>query len=218
MDQNNFSIRTDYSNVDNVNKLDWYLSTFPVENLNFVDVDKTQIFRIAKADDMRMNPFTIHVQNLILVYTSLQNSEIESFLSSVIMHPRELEVLDFDLGSIVHRTFPAYELNDEEEEEIFIRENGWLKKILINNINWIKVEGVYTHLACKEGLHTLRNTAKCVLKKLPRGLFYQIHKCYYVNRTKVEAINGRSVKIGDNILPIGRTFHKTIMNELSLIN
>ena len=215
MNQSNFSISRDYSNVDNINKLEWYLSTFQVENLNFVDVDKKNIFRIAQADEMRMNPFSINFQNLILVYTSLENSEINRFLSSVITHPRELEILDFDLGTIVNQYPRINDHSGESEDEIFIRENGWLKKILINNINWIKVEGVYTHLACKEGIHTLRNTAKCVLKKLPRGLFYQIHKCYYVNRKKVEAINSHSVKIGDNILPIGRTYHKAILQEIA---
>lgn len=215
MNRSDFSISGNYSKVDDICKLKWYLSTFQVENLNFVDENRTQIFRISQSDQVQNPPLSNHFQNLILVYTSLSETEIHKFLSTVVKYPRELKIMDFDIATFIHQLKRSSEQNTEIEDEIFIRENGWLKKVLINNINWIKVEGVYTHLACKEGLHTLRNTAKCVLKKLPRGLFYQIHKCYYVNRNKVEAFNSHSVKIGENILPIGRTFHKTILQEIA---
>ncbi len=55
---------------------------------------------------------------------------------------------------------------------IFIRDKGYLKKISINDIEWIKADGSYTHISTSSNsVFTLRNILKDVLNKLPSRLF-----------------------------------------------
>lgn len=198
-----------------------YFEIFPYHTINFLGLEKQNIFKVSQSikafhfeDSSIFN--CSNSSNSILIFTELSEIALKDTLSKILDNPNQLQIQDFNSSDLNQKT----EQNENDvinsEEEIFIRENGWLKKILINNINWIKVEGVYTHLACQERIHTLRNTAKCVFSKLPKGIFYQIHKCYYVNRNKIEAINNTSVKIGENILPIGRSFHKSVMQEIKM--
>lgn len=212
MNEGYFSEYEENYSIDPYAKLKWFLATFQQDILNFVDDEKTQLFKIYPEGANGSSRTFTYGKNSVVIFTSLAAGEIKLFLTSLCSH-KNFEILDFH-HSFFQQDLSGVEKLIETEEEIFIRENGWLKKILVKNINWIKVEGVYTHLACQERLHTLRITAKNLFHKLPAGLFYQIHKSYYVNRTKIEAINSDSVKIGGNILPIGRTFHKSIMSDI----
>ncbi|MFC5624522.1 LytR/AlgR family response regulator transcription factor [Algoriphagus winogradskyi] len=100
------------------------------------------------------------------------------------------------------------------EKEVFIRESGWLKRLFIKDIQWIKVEGVYTHVYSNSKLHTLRCTSRDIFNKLPKSLFFQVHKSYFVNIFKIDALKRYSLKIGNDVLPIGKTFYNKLLDKL----
>lgn len=103
-------------------------------------------------------------------------------------------------------------------DELFIRENGWLKKIRIDDIHWIKAEGTYTQLYAEGKQYTLRNTAKEILSKLNEDQFHRIHKSYIINLKKIDAFNSSTVKIDDSEIPIGRNYYKELINMVNKIN
>lgn len=102
--------------------------------------------------------------------------------------------------------------------EIFIRENGWLKKILIEDIEWIKADGSYTHIFVKSKQYTLRNTVKEVLQKLPPQQFERVHKSYIVNMRKVEALSSTAVKIDETEIPVGRNYYQTLLKTINKLS
>lgn len=103
-------------------------------------------------------------------------------------------------------------------DELFIRENGWLKKIRIDDIHWIKAEGTYTQLYAEGKQYTLRNTAKEILSKLNEDQFHRVHKSYIINLKKIDAFNSSTVKIHDSEIPIGRNYYKELINIVNKIN
>lgn len=103
-------------------------------------------------------------------------------------------------------------------KEIFIRENGWLKKIKISDIHWIKAEGTYSHLFVDGKQYTLRNTAKEILCKLDERNFLRVHKSYIINLEKIEAFNNSIIKIDESEIPIGRNYYKQLINLVNKIN
>ncbi|MFC3415250.1 LytR/AlgR family response regulator transcription factor [Algoriphagus hitonicola] len=103
-------------------------------------------------------------------------------------------------------------------DEIFIRDNGWLKKIEIDEIELIKTEGTYSRIITEGKQFTLRNTAKEVLGKLPDNQFLRVHKSYIVNLKKIEAFNSTVIKIAQHEIPIGRNFYKDLVNHVNKIN
>lgn len=107
---------------------------------------------------------------------------------------------------------------DGFKDELFIRENGWLKKIIISEIDWIKAEGAYTHLFVNGRQYTLRNTAKEVLQKLPEKHFARVHKSYIINMQKIEALSANSVKIESTEIPIGRNYYQLLLKNINKLS
>lgn len=102
--------------------------------------------------------------------------------------------------------------------DLFIRENGWLKKIVISEISFIKAEGTYTHIFVKDKHYTLRNTVKDLMRKLPEYQFSRIHKSYIVNMGKIEALSPTAVKIEDIEVPIGRSYYHDLLQKINKLS
>ena len=161
----------------------------------------------------------------ILIFTTINEVTLECELERLTKNHKKLERLKFepefyDLEEIqqINHSKPnstmETDANDLYEKEVFIRESGWLKRLLIKDIEWIKVEGVYTHVYSNSQLHTLRCTSKDIFSKLPKSLFFQVHKSYFVNIFKIDALKRYSLKIGNDVLPIGKTFYNKLLDKL----
>lgn len=72
----------------------------------------------------------------------------------------------------------------ETTRELFVRENGWLKKIHVADILWIREEGIYIHIFAKGKQHTLRASLSELSVGLPPGQFYKTQKSHRVNLKK----------------------------------
>ena len=107
---------------------------------------------------------------------------------------------------------------DKLDSEIFIRENGWLKKIMVNDIEWIKADGSYTHIYVMGRQYTLRNTVKEVILKLPENQFVRIHKSYIVNMKKVDALSSSAVKIEETEIPVGRNYYHKLLQKINKLS
>lgn len=111
-----------------------------------------------------------------------------------------------------------YKTEKNATSDLFIRENGWLKKIIINDIHWIKAEGTYTHIFVNGKQYTLRNTVKDLMQKLPGDQFSRIHKSFIVNLNKIEAFSSTIVKIEDGEIPIGRKYYQELLKNINRLS
>lgn len=109
-------------------------------------------------------------------------------------------------------------LQKNSKTDLYIRENGWLKKIQIDDISWIKAEGTYTHIFVNGKQYTLRNTVKDLMKKLPEEQFCRIHKSFIVNMKKIEAISSTAVKVDDCEIAIGRNYYQTLLKSINRLS
>ena len=98
---------------------------------------------------------------------------------------------------------------------LYIRESGCLRKIVIDEIDWIKAEGTYTHLYVDGKQYTLRNTVKELIKNLPEGQFARVHKSYIVNLNNVDAINATALKINDKEIPVGKQYYHDFLKNIN---
>lgn len=103
-------------------------------------------------------------------------------------------------------------------DSIFIRDKGYLRKITISDIDWIKGDGSYTHIATTQSAYTLRNYLRDVMRKLPGYLFCKINKAYIVNINKIEAINSKEIIINGKTFPVGRNYYQEIVTRLNQIS
>ncbi|GGF18206.1 LytR/AlgR family response regulator transcription factor [Echinicola rosea] len=101
---------------------------------------------------------------------------------------------------------------------LFIRDKGYLKKIAIKDIDWIKADGSYTHISTGDNtVYTLRNILKDVLQKLPSMLFCKVNKAFIVNLDKIDALNSKEIIIKEQSIPVGRNYYQNILSRLNQV-
>jgi len=99
---------------------------------------------------------------------------------------------------------------------IFIKTDGRLCKILIQDVNYLEAKKDYVQIHLQgETLLTLDSLNNFELQLGEYG-FIRIHKSYLISIQKIDFVEGNRVKIGDTYLPIGETYKKKFLQFISL--
>ncbi|MDV3709454.1 DNA-binding response regulator [Elizabethkingia anophelis] len=99
-------------------------------------------------------------------------------------------------------------------KSLFFRENGADRRILLDDILYIKSMQNYVQIYLDGQRNIIvHQTLKNVLEMLPTGSFIQIHRSYVVQIRFILSIDGNSVVLPDAILPIARE-RKSYLLEL----
>lgn len=99
-------------------------------------------------------------------------------------------------------------------DSIFVRHDGSLVKIKFQEILWLKGNGNYTTLVTKDFELSIRNILKEFEEALPNREFMRIHKSYIVRLEEILAINTRELRVGDEFIPIGRTYYQKLIEGI----
>ncbi|MEJ2006233.1 MAG: LytTR family transcriptional regulator DNA-binding domain-containing protein [Cyclobacteriaceae bacterium] len=100
------------------------------------------------------------------------------------------------------------------DDSLFVRHNGMLVKVRFPEIMYLEADGNYTNVFTKDKKYVLRNILKALEEKLAAHRFARLHKSYLVNLTQIEAIDSQSVYIGGKEIPISRSQHSWLMNQI----
>lgn len=88
---------------------------------------------------------------------------------------------------------------------IFFRENGVERRIVVNDIIYIKSLQNYVQLFLNDNRNiTVHKTLKGLQELLPADKFIQIHRSYLVQKKYISSIDSLSAQVGSTILPIAR--------------
>lgn len=99
-------------------------------------------------------------------------------------------------------------------DAVFVRHDGNLVKVKYDDILWLKGDGNYTTLVTRKSVFSVRNILKDFETVLPVDRFMRIHKSYIVQVSEINAINTREVKVGTDLVPVGRTYYHDLLNGI----
>jgi DNA-binding LytR/AlgR family response regulator len=99
-------------------------------------------------------------------------------------------------------------------DAIFVRHEGSLIKMKFIDILWLKGDGNYTTLVTKSKVLSVRNILKDFEAVLPEERFLRIHKSYIVQVAEIESINTKEVKVGGDLVPVGRTYYHHLLSGI----
>lgn len=123
---------------------------------------------------------------------------------------------------IVMHNFSENKVSSQKQSEstqdwLFVKEKGVYKKVVLKDILYLKSEHVYTELFLKNnGNQLIRTSLNSIINNLNSN-FIRVHRSYVININCLDEINGASVKIDGNIIPIGNTYKDDLFNRLNLI-
>ncbi len=130
----------------------------------------------------------------------------------------ELDVLDYLMKPVSFERFlkaaeKAKSLFQDSRDSFFVKTDKRMEKVNFEDILYLESMQNYVVLHTNNGKLITHNTMKNVFEELPSDRFTQIHKQYIINNGKVDAIEGNQVEIGDQKLPISRTFRDEVMRQ-----
>jgi DNA-binding LytR/AlgR family response regulator len=105
----------------------------------------------------------------------------------------------------------------EEKEFVFIRDNGILKRLMIDDIHFLEAMGDYVKVFTQQKFHAIHVTLKNVEDKLPSNKFLRVHRSYIVAVNKIEKIEDGVIIINNKPVPVADAYRSTLNKRLNLL-
>lgn len=158
---------------------------------------------------------------LIIFTTAKKDYAVEAF---------ELNVVDYLVKPIALPRFKlaiekAQEAMDSNKEEVkveeqgfvFVKDNGVLKRITIDDILFLEAMGDYVKVHTPQKFHVVHATLKSIEEKLPSSKFIRVHRSYIVAINKIDYIQEGTISIGKTTIPVADTHKPNLNKRLNLL-
>ncbi len=160
----------------------------------------------------------------------LQKMDIESIVILTTAFPQyalegyELDIIDYLLKPFAFNRFlkavqkakDYYQMKNIatgtlQPSYIFIKSEKRIEKIELNDILYAESVGNYVSIHTENKRIMAYLTMKSLESQLPLNEFIKIHQSYLVNCSKIDAIEGNEIKIGNRSLPMSRNYREMVM-------
>ena len=103
---------------------------------------------------------------------------------------------------------------EHEDEFIFVKTDKQLVKIMLKDILFVQALQNYIQIFTKNHTHLTLVPLKKVFDMLPEKDYLQVHKSFIISKSKVEAIVGNQILIGEHKIPISRSLREEVLEIL----
>ncbi|APQ15981.1 LytR/AlgR family response regulator transcription factor [Maribacter hydrothermalis] len=103
------------------------------------------------------------------------------------------------------------------DDRIFVRHNGRMEKLLLDDILYIEADRNYCTLITQKVNHILTCTLKVMQEKLPSTSFVRVHRSYIINISKLDVLADGHLEIGRKVIPIGKSHKGLLLNRIRTI-
>lgn len=157
----------------------------------------------------------LNVESLVILTTAFPQYALEGY---------ELDIIDYLLKPFAFKRFlkavqKAKDYNQmkslptviSQSSYIFIKSDKRIEKIELNDIIYVESVGNYVSICTDTKKIVAYLTMKSLEAQLPSEGFIKIHQSYLVNYSKIEAVDGNEIKIGNKSLPMSRNYREMVM-------
>lgn len=190
------------------------LGTQPIDLL-FLDIEMPDISGIDLIKKLG------NKKPLIIFTTAKKDYAVEAF---------ELNVVDYlvkpvSQARLLQAVEKAQETLDSNREEVkieeqgfvFVKDNGMLKRISIDDILFLEAMGDYVKVHTPQKFHVVHATLKSIEEKLPASKFLRVHRSYIVAINKIDFIQEGTIAIGKTTIPVADTHKASLSKRLNLL-
>ena len=159
----------------------------------------------------------------ISFYKSLQNPPKVIFTTAYSEYAIEgfdLDALDyllkpFSFDRFVKAGSKTKDLKANFKESIVIKSDKKLHQVKIEDILYLESIGDYIKVHINNSYLITYKTLKGMFKELPKSNFKQVHKSFIINNKKLDYIEGNTVIINSNKIPLGQKFKKDFLDNFT---
>lgn len=225
-DMDRFAINQEISNFKTIKVLGTYNNAIeaiaPIKlkkpDVLFLDVDMPEINGLEFLRLMK----DMETRNVII--SSYPEYAIEGFKLNVfdyILKPIETDRLESCIARLhefanLKKKALAYDVLFENEN-IFFRDGHHVVNLSVTEILYLEAYGDYTKIVTEKKAHLTLVTLSNFLESLPQGKFLRIHRSYVIAINKIKFFNVKTIDMGTNVLPVGKTYLRNAKLALSLV-
>ena len=158
---------------------------------------------------------------LIIFTTAKTDYAVEAFELNVVDYlvkpialPRFKQAIDKAVETIESN---KEEMKVEEQAFVFVKDNGVLKRIAIDDILFLEAMGDYVKVHTPQKFHVVHATLKSIEEKLPASKFLRVHRSYIVAINKIDYIQEGTISIGKTTIPVADTHKSNLNKRLNLL-
>lgn len=206
--------------VDVVASCSSALEAFKVINTNkvdliFLDINMPEISGLSFAKSINKN-------TKIIFTTAYREYALEGFdlravdyLLKPISFDRLLQAINkFTDENIQTTSEKSTEIIEEKSDYIFVRSDRKMVKINFSKIRYIESLSDYIKIYLVNKTVVTRETISNIEAKLPGNEFIRVHRSFIISLSKVESFTNETIEIGENEIPISRSYKKEVLNRL----
>lgn len=155
-----------------------------------------------------------HVDSMVILTTAFSQYALDGY---------EFDIIDyllkpFALNRFLKAVQKAKDFNELKSQSgnaapptyIFIKSEKRIEKVELNDILYGEVLGNYVTIVTENKKIIAYLTMKSLESQLSGTDFIKIHQSFLVNQSKIEALEGNELKVGEKWLPISRGYRDSV--------
>ena len=173
----------------------------------------------------------IHKSKRIPIIYLTANSDEATFAKAKATHPyafisKPFNNLDLQrtialvVDQIHENNTKSKEISEHFElmaDRIFVRHNGRMVKLLLDEILYIEADRNYSNIITSSGNYLISTTLKIVEKEIKSHMFIRVHRSYMVNIAKLDVVADNHLEINRKVIPISKSFKEHLLKHLHTI-
>ena len=102
-------------------------------------------------------------------------------------------------------------------DRIFIRHNGKMVKLLLEDILYIEADRNYCHIITTDNKYLLVSTLKTLEEELSATRLMRVHRSFMVNLSKLDVVTESHLEIKRKVIPISKSYKDGLMSRIHTI-
>ena len=191
-----------------------YITKEPVD-LILLDIEMPELTGLELLDKLPSLPQVIFTtSNKEYAYEAFEY-EVTDFIKKPITKDRFLK----SIQKAVNRDSYLKEIaRDSNLREIYIRVDGRLARVSIDDILYFENVGDYVKVITVDKVHVINIALKHLHVRLNHPRLLKVHRSYIVNMDKIKDIQENTLVINKKVIPISRAHKAIVMNAINIIN
>jgi DNA-binding LytR/AlgR family response regulator len=183
-------------------------------DLIFLDVEMPGLTGFNLLDNLPYKPRIILTTSKTEYAFEAFQYRVDDYLKKPITFPRFTEAIDK-----IHEQLAAQGggNNTGGEDNIFIKTDGKLIKLSYDEILYLESMGDYVKFVTAVKKHLTLNTLSAVEDKLDKTRFLRVHRSYIVNLSKIKDIQGGTLLIDGNVIPISKSHKDEVLQKIKIL-
>ncbi len=108
-------------------------------------------------------------------------------------------------------------LGDCLDDRIFIRNQGKLVKLMLDEILYIEAERNYCNIITGSQSYLIISSLNSFCKKMESKDFLRVHRSYVVNIKKLDALGDSHLEIKRKVIPISKMYKEDLMRSIKRV-